>query len=52
MRHALAEPDTHVHLYGKEHRAGRKLGHITALGPDMPAARERSARAHKHLVGG
>ncbi len=28
----LAEPDTHLHLYGKaEARAGRKMGHLTRL---------------------
>ncbi len=29
---ALAIPGVHVHLYGKAFRAGRKLGHVTALG--------------------
>jgi 5-(carboxyamino)imidazole ribonucleotide synthase len=33
-------PDTHVHLYGKSPRAGRKLGHITTRAgtPDALAA--------------
>jgi 5-(carboxyamino)imidazole ribonucleotide synthase len=29
----LAVPDAHLHLYGKEPRAGRKLGHVTLLDP-------------------
>ncbi len=29
----IAEPATHLHLYGKRHaRAGRKMGHVTRLG--------------------
>jgi 5-(carboxyamino)imidazole ribonucleotide synthase len=31
----LAEPDAHLHLYGKaEAREGRKMGHVTRLGRD------------------
>jgi 5-(carboxyamino)imidazole ribonucleotide synthase len=30
----LAEPDMHLHLYGKlETRPGRKMGHVTRIGP-------------------
>ena len=29
----LALPGAHLHLYGKEPRAGRKLGHVTLLDP-------------------
>jgi len=33
----LAEPGAHLHLYGKgEARPGRKMGHVTRLGP-VPA---------------
>ena len=45
---ALAVPGAHVHLYGKRRsRAGRKMGHVTALGatPDEAAAIARSAAA-------
>jgi 5-(carboxyamino)imidazole ribonucleotide synthase len=28
----LAQPNAHLHLYGKSPRAGRKLGHITVVG--------------------
>jgi len=37
----LALPGARVHLYGKEPRAGRKVGHVTLLSPDD----ERVARA-------
>jgi 5-(carboxyamino)imidazole ribonucleotide synthase len=29
LKQMLAEPDAHPHLYGKEPRVGRKLGHVT-----------------------
>ncbi|MTV25519.1 5-(carboxyamino)imidazole ribonucleotide synthase [Nitriliruptoraceae bacterium ZYF776] len=37
--------DVHVHLYGKDHRPGRKLGHVTAVGPDLDGALDRARRA-------
>ncbi|HET9690323.1 MAG TPA: 5-(carboxyamino)imidazole ribonucleotide synthase [Acidimicrobiales bacterium] len=44
---ALGRPDVHLHLYGKEPRPGRKVGHVTALGddPDETLARAGAARA-------
>lgn len=40
---ALAVPGAHVHIYGKAmSNAGRKMGHVTALG-DTPAAAEQTA---------
>lgn len=42
---ALAVPGVGVHLYGKEHRPGRKLGHVTALGDDAGEVRERARAA-------
>jgi 5-(carboxyamino)imidazole ribonucleotide synthase len=44
-----AEPSVKVHLYGKQVRPGRKIGHVTALGDDLPAVRERAARAARLL---
>jgi 5-(carboxyamino)imidazole ribonucleotide synthase len=42
---ALAEPRTYVHLYGKaDNRAGRKMGHVTALGSSLDEALD-AARA-------
>jgi 5-(carboxyamino)imidazole ribonucleotide synthase len=40
----LAVPDAHLHLYGKEPRPGRKVGHITVLGGDAAELGERVAR--------
>ncbi|HKO15519.1 MAG TPA: 5-(carboxyamino)imidazole ribonucleotide synthase [Gemmatimonadaceae bacterium] len=45
---ALAEPHTRLHLYGKRvARAGRKMGHISAVGatPEDALARARAAAA-------
>jgi 5-(carboxyamino)imidazole ribonucleotide synthase len=43
---ALALPDVHVHIYGKaESRTGRKLGHVTALGPTVEDAEARARAA-------
>ena len=38
-------PDVKVHLYGKAARPLRKIGHVTVLGEDMAAVRERAALA-------
>jgi 5-(carboxyamino)imidazole ribonucleotide synthase len=38
-------PDVKVHLYGKAERAGRKIGHVTALGAELAPVRERAALA-------
>lgn len=38
-------PDAHVHLYGKEERPGRKIGHVNVVGDDVAVVRERAERA-------
>ena len=35
----LGHADVHLHLYGKEARPGRKLGHVTLLDPTAETAR-------------
>ena len=40
-----ADDDVRVHLYGKEVRPGRKVGHVTALGDDPAEVRERAGVA-------
>lgn len=43
---ALAVEGAHLHLYDKaEVRPGRKMGHVTALGPTTEVALERARRA-------
>ena len=48
---ALALPDIKLHLYGKPHpRAGRKMGHITALADTTDEAVEKAIAARDLLV--
>jgi 5-(carboxyamino)imidazole ribonucleotide synthase len=50
---ALAQADVKLHLYGKTSaRAGRKMGHLTALAPTGEEARERVVRARRDLLQG
>jgi 5-(carboxyamino)imidazole ribonucleotide synthase len=39
------DPALRVHLYGKEVRPGRKVGHVTAYGDDLEVVRERARHA-------
>ncbi len=44
--HALArDPHLRVHLYGKELRPGRKVGHVNAYGDDLDECLERARHA-------
>ncbi len=36
------DPGIKVHLYGKDIRPGRKIGHVTALGRDLATVRQRA----------
>lgn len=44
-----AEPGAKVHLYGKQVRPGRKIGHVTVLGDNLDEVRRRAARAARWL---
>ncbi|WP_434438695.1 5-(carboxyamino)imidazole ribonucleotide synthase [Lentzea sp. E54] len=53
VHHLFARfPDAHVHLYGKEERPGRKVGHVTFLGKDMTEVRHRARLAADWLSTG
>ena len=46
LHHLFARyPDVRVHLYGKEERPGRKLGHVNMLGERMEQLRDRALLA-------
>jgi 5-(carboxyamino)imidazole ribonucleotide synthase len=50
--HAMAhDPAIKVHMYGKEIRPGRKIGHVTALGDDAGEVTERARRVAGYLAG-
>ena len=52
LRHVLArDPGLQVHLYGKEVRPGRKLGHVTVCGDDLAALLARAHHAADYLTG-
>lgn len=42
---ALEVEDATLHVYGKGHRPGRKLGHVNAIGSTVDEARARARRA-------
>ena len=44
-----ADPGVKVHMYGKEPRPGRKIGHVTVCGGDVSRVRERARRAASYL---
>lgn len=44
-----ASGPVHVHLYGKQSRPGRKVGHVTALADDLPTARRSAVEAARLL---
>ena len=48
---ALAVEGAHIHIYDKEARPGRKLGHVTALGDNIDEARETALGAVAILEG-
>jgi 5-(carboxyamino)imidazole ribonucleotide synthase len=47
-----ADPGARVHLYGKQVRPGRKIGHVTVLGDDLTTVRARAVRAARWLQEG
>jgi 5-(carboxyamino)imidazole ribonucleotide synthase len=53
LHHLFADdPGIRVHLYGKQVRPGRKIGHVTVLGDDPVSVRARAARAARRLQDG
>ena len=50
--HVMAhDPGVKVHLYGKEQRPGRKLGHVTVHGDDLETVRARARHAAAFIAG-
>lgn len=41
---AVTDPGAKVHLYGKDVRPGRKVGHVTVMGTQVDDVRKRAAR--------
>jgi 5-(carboxyamino)imidazole ribonucleotide synthase len=52
FRHVMArDPGIKVHLYGKEVRPGRKIGHVNATGDNIEALLQRAWHAADYLTG-
>ncbi len=51
LSQALRVSGSHVHLYGKEARAGRKIGHVTAVAASMSQAQDRTSAMVDLLTG-
>ena len=52
FRHVLArDPGLRIHLYGKEIRPARKLGHVTVVGQDLPELLHRAHHAADYMMG-
>jgi len=50
--HVMArDPGVKVHLYGKEVRPGRKIGHVTVCGTDLADVRARARHAADFIQG-
>jgi 5-(carboxyamino)imidazole ribonucleotide synthase len=45
-----ADPGVKIHLYGKQVRPGRKVGHVTALGTSFAEVAERARHAARYLA--
>ncbi len=53
VHHFMAHwPDVKIHLYGKQFRPGRKVGHVTTTGDDLATVRERARTAADYLMNG
>ena len=53
VHHLMAHwPEVKLHLYGKQFRPGRKVGHLTALGDDVDTVRSRVTAAADYLMNG
>ncbi|WP_460466306.1 5-(carboxyamino)imidazole ribonucleotide synthase [Calidifontibacter terrae] len=51
-RHLMArDPGLRIHMYGKEVRPGRKIGHVTVCGDDLGELRGRAEHAADYLQG-
>jgi len=51
VRGALQIPGAHLHLYRKDDRPGRKLGHVTVCGSELDAARAAALQAAAMIEG-
>jgi 5-(carboxyamino)imidazole ribonucleotide synthase len=48
----VTDPGAKIHLYGKEVRVGRKVGHVTVMGDQGDDVRRRASRVASHIRDG
>ena len=52
FKHCMArDPGVRIHMYGKDVRPGRKIGHVTVSSDDLDDARRRARHAADYLTG-
>ena len=52
FRHVMArDPGIKIHLYGKDVRPGRKIGHVNAVGENIDDLKQRARHAADYLTG-
>jgi 5-(carboxyamino)imidazole ribonucleotide synthase len=52
FRHVMArDPGIKIHLYGKDVRPGRKIGHVNAVGENIDDLKQRAWHAADYLTG-
>ena len=52
FKHCMArDPGLRIHMYGKEVRPGRKIGHVTVVSNDLDDALRRARHAADYLTG-
>ncbi len=52
FRHVMArDPNVKVHLYGKQDKPGRKIGHVNLIGENMEDVKQRAWHAADYLTG-
>lgn len=49
LNELLKQPSAHIHLYGKEPRAGRKLGHVTVVSDNNKQFDKQTSAIHDTL---
>ena len=51
-KHVMArDPHVKIHMYGKEVRKGRKIGHVNVSGADLADVMRRAQHAADYLIG-
>lgn len=52
FKHCMArDPHVKIHMYGKEVRKGRKIGHVNVSGEDLDDVMRRAQHAANYLIG-